>query len=87
MCFCSYFLFAFNFLKIMPAKILFFEGEAIAIGLMGLAGAFWFMVPLIDRRSSRGERSPWFTAIGIIAIVIFFILTILAWIFPSLGGH
>ena len=82
-----YFLFAFNFLKIVPAKVLFFEGEALAVGLMGLAGAFWFLVPLVDRRSSRGERSPVFTAIGAVAIVLFLLLTILAWLFPSLGGH
>lgn len=82
-----YFLFAFNFLKIVPSQVLFFEGESIAVGLMGLAGAFWFLVPLVDRRSSRGERSSLFTAIGIIAIVLFVLLTLLAVIFPSLGGH
>jgi quinol-cytochrome oxidoreductase complex cytochrome b subunit len=82
-----YFLFAFNFLKIMPSKVLFMEGEAVAVGLMGLAGAAAFLVPLLDTRSSRGERSPLFTALGIIAITLFVFLTVVGWLVPDLGGH
>ena len=75
-----YFLFAFEFLKLVPSKVLIFEGEAFAIGLMGLVGAFWLLVPFLDRRSSRGERSPVFTWIGIATIACFVGLTLVGWL-------
>ena len=75
-----YFLFAFEFLKLMPSKVLFFEGEFLVVALMGLAGVFWFLVPFLDRRSARGERSPLFTWIGILAILFFVGLTLLGWL-------
>ena len=78
-----YFLFAFEFLKLMPAKILFLEGEFLAVALMGLAGAFWLLVPFLDRRSARGEPSPLFTLIGAVAIVLFVGLTVLGWVHPT----
>ena len=72
-----YFLFAFEFLKLVPAKVIWFEGEAIAVGLMGLAGIFWFFVPFFDRRASRGLASPIFTALGLAIILVFSGLTLL----------
>jgi len=78
-----YFLFAFELLKLMPAQILFVEGEFLAVILMGLVGVFWILVPFLDRRSARGERSPLFTAIGILAIVCFVGLTLLGWLHPT----
>ena len=78
-----YFLFAFEYLKLIPSRVLIFEGELLAIGSLGLAGLFWLLVPLLDRRSSRGERSPWFTAIGFAFIAIFAGLTLLGWLHPS----
>jgi cytochrome b6 len=78
-----YFLFAFELLKLMPAKILFFEGEMIAILLFLVAGLFWLLIPFIDRRSARGERSPVFTTIGIAAVVFISVMTALAYLLPA----
>lgn len=78
-----YFLFAFEFLKLVPSKVWIFEGEAVAVGLMIAASIFWLLVPFFDRRSSRGERSPVFTAIGIVAIAIFVGLTLYGWLHAS----
>ena len=75
-----YFLFAFEFLKLMPAKVLFFEGETIAFGLMGVGGLLWFLVPFLDRRTARGQSSPLFTVLGVIVIVFMTVLTLLAWL-------
>ena len=71
-----YFLFAFEFLKLVPAHVIWFEGEAIAVGLMGLAGIFWFFVPFLDRRASRGLASPIFTVLGLVIILMFSGLTL-----------
>ncbi|MFH1572140.1 MAG: cytochrome bc complex cytochrome b subunit [Gemmatimonadota bacterium] len=78
-----YFLFAFEFLKLVPSKVLFLEGELLAVGALGLAGVFWLLVPFLDRRSSRGQRSPLFTAIGFLFIALFAGLTLLGSFHPS----
>ena len=78
-----YFLFAFEFLKLVPSKVLFLEGEFVAVALMGLAGLFWLLVPFLDQRSSRNERSPLFTAVGIVGIILFSGLTLLGWLHAS----
>lgn len=75
-----YFLFAFEFLKLMPSQVLFVEGEFLAVALMGLAGGFWLLVPFLDRRSARGQRSRLFTGISIIAILFVTSLTLLGWL-------
>jgi cytochrome b6 len=73
-----YFLFAFQFLKLIPSKVLFLEGEGVAVFLLSAAGAVWFLVPVLDRRSRRGEPSPLFTAFGLIAIAVVVALTVWA---------
>lgn len=74
-----YFLFMFQTLKVIPAKILIFDGEVIGIFAFGLAGLFWILVPFLDKNASKGKRSPVFTAIGIIAILYIAIITLLSY--------
>ena len=78
-----YFLFAFELLKLMPARVLGFEGEALAVLALGAGAIFLVLIPFLDRRSSRGLRSPLFTAIGIVAVLVFGGLTALGWLQPS----
>ena len=78
-----YFLFASEFLKLVPSKVLFMEGEYVAIGLMAAAGMAWALAPFLDRRSARGHRSPLFTVLGLLAIVIFIALTLMGWLQPT----
>ena len=75
-----YFLFAFEFLKLVPAEVLSFEGEFLAIAFMGLAGLVWLLVPFLDRRSSQGLPSPLFTWFGILAMAFVFGLTLVGWL-------
>jgi quinol-cytochrome oxidoreductase complex cytochrome b subunit len=42
----------------------------------GLAAMFLIAVPFLDRRSSRGERSPLFTALAIAGLLYLVVLTI-----------
>ncbi len=64
-----YFLFLFETLKLLPARVLGMEGEILGLGAFGLMGLLWFLVPVLDRRSRRGEPSRFFTALGWVAIL------------------
>ncbi len=78
-----YFLFAFEFLKLVPAEVLSFEGEFLAIAFLGAAGLFWILVPFLDRRAAAGLRSPLFTWIGVLAIAFVAGLTLVGWLRPT----
>ena len=75
-----YFLFAFQSLKVLPARILGMEGEAVGVFVLSVAGLLWALVPFLDRKASREERSPLFTVIGIVALVYFIGMTIYGWV-------
>jgi cytochrome b6 len=64
-----YFVFMFETLKLVPARILFVEGEALAILGFGVCGVVLLLVPFLDVRTRRGQRSPVFTVLGIVALV------------------
>ncbi len=74
-----YFMFMFQTLKYLPAHILGIEGEVVGILGFGLGGLFLLLVPFLDRRAARGERSPLFTWIGIGIIVYMIVLTYLGY--------
>jgi cytochrome b6 len=71
-----YFLATFYTLKLLPSHILGIEGERLGVIAFGLAAAFLFFVPFLDRRASRGENSPLFTIAAIAAIVYLVVFTI-----------
>lgn len=68
-----YFMFMFQTLKYLPPHILIFEGEAVGVLAFGLGGLALFLLPFLDRRASRGERSTMFTwiAVGLIVYILF----------------
>lgn len=67
-----YFLFVFQTLKLFPGEILGLNGEVMAILLIVTAMGLLFLLPLFDKKSSRGEASPLFTWIsaGYIAYIV-----------------
>ncbi len=75
-----YFLFMFQTLKFVPAKLLFLDGEVLGIGLFGLAGLLWLLVPFWDTKSSRGERNRFINYIGLFIVLYIMIFTVLGWI-------
>jgi quinol-cytochrome oxidoreductase complex cytochrome b subunit len=75
-----YFLFMFQSLKFLPAKLGFIDGEIFGIGLFGLAGLLWTIVPFWDRRSARGEKNALLTYVGLFVVLFIIVLTILGWI-------
>ena len=69
-----YFLAPFHTLKLVPSHVLGFEGEHLGVVAFGLVAVFLVLVPFLDRRASRGERSPVFTvlaALGLVYLVVF----------------
>ena len=70
-----YFVFMFQTLKYLPAKILGIEGEIVGILAFGLGGLFLLLIPVLDRRSARGEPSRLFVGIGVAIIVYMLVLT------------
>jgi cytochrome b6 len=64
-----YFLFLFQTLKYIPAKVGFVDGDVLGVLVMGACAALWVFVPFLDRNAARGEKSPAFTAIGWVLIV------------------
>jgi cytochrome b6 len=72
-----YFLAMFHTLKLVPSHVLGFEGEHLGVVGFGLIAVFLVLVPFLDRRASRGERSPLFTvlaALGLVYLVVFTII-------------
>jgi len=72
-----YFLAMFHTLKLLPAHILWFEGEVLGVLAFGVAAAVLLVVPFLDRRAARDEPSHVFTALGIAGLAYFIALTII----------
>ncbi len=77
-----YFTFLSQSLKYVPATVLGVEGEIFGITVFGLGGLFFVAVPFLDRRAARGQRSPVFTAIGVLALLFMATMTALAYLKP-----
>lgn len=75
-----YFLFLLQTLKLFPGSILGLNGETIAILLVSGAILFFFLIPFFDRKSSRGEKSPVFTWIGVIYLLYFLTMTLVGFL-------
>jgi cytochrome b6 len=74
-----YFLFLFQTLKLFPGDILGLNGETIAILLITVAIFIFFIIPILDKKSGRGEKSPLFTGIGIFYLLYFLIMTVVGY--------
>jgi cytochrome b6 len=74
-----YFVFAFQTLKLIPAKILWFDGELIGVLGFGVIGLLWLLVPLWDRGKASGRRNRLINYVGIVAVSFILIMTILGY--------
>jgi cytochrome b6 len=63
-----YFLFMFQTLKLIPAKVGFVDGEVLGILTFGLAGLVWILLPFLDS-SGRGRGQRWILGAGIFALL------------------
>jgi cytochrome b6 len=74
----------FTTLKIVPAHVLFLEGEMLAIFGFMIGGLIWLLVPYLDRRAGKEMKSPGFTLFGLIILLYIIIMTALTYLHPSL---
>ncbi len=67
-----YFLFVFQTLRTFP--------DIVGLGALTLGGIIWMLVPFLDRKSSREEKSTFFMLFGIAVIVYLITMTAMAYI-------
>ena len=72
-----YFLFMFETLKLIPAKILSVDGEVLGILAFALGGLLWVIGPFLDRSAANRTRSRIVTILG--WIVVLYILAMTAY--------
>jgi quinol-cytochrome oxidoreductase complex cytochrome b subunit len=75
-----YFLFMFQTLKLLPAKILGFDGEVLGIMAFNLVALMLFLVPFIDRSPENRRRRIIFNVLGVIALLYMVVLTIVGYV-------
>src|SRR5204863_6323239 len=63
-----YFLFMFQTLKLIPAKVLSFDGEVLGILAFTVGGLLLFIVPFLDD-PAKPRRRTLFTVIGVIVVL------------------
>jgi len=80
-----YFVYMFQTLKYLPAKIGPIDGELIGVMGFNLGGLFLLLVPFLDRRTARGERSPLFFWLGVGIVTYIVLLSVLGYVAP--GGE
>jgi cytochrome b6 len=74
-----YFMFMFQTLKYLPATIMRIEGEIVGVLAFGIGGLFLLLLPFLDRRAARGDRTRLFTWIGLAIIAYMIVLTYLGY--------
>ena len=74
-----FFMFMYQTLKFLPAKILFIEGESLGIFTFGIAGVLWLLVPFLDRKSARGEKNLVLKYLGIGIVIFIIVMTVLGY--------
>ena len=62
-----YFLFMFQTLKLIPAKVGFMDGEVLGILIFSLAGLIWVLLPFFDPLG-RGRGQRWVMGAGVFAL-------------------
>src|SRR6266496_3462954 len=75
-----YFLFMFQTLKYIPAKILRFDGEVLGVLAFGFAGALLFIVPFIDKSPENPRRRLIFNLAGVVALLYIVVMTIVGYV-------
>lgn len=70
-----YFLFMFETLKLIPAKVFSLDGEVVGILAFALGGLLWVIVPFLDKSSANRRKSRIITSIGWIVVLYIVAMT------------
>jgi cytochrome b6 len=74
-----YFLFMFQTLKLIPAKIGPIDGEVVGILVFSLAGAILLLLPFLDNLG-RGHAQRWILGLGVFAVVYMTSMTVYGYV-------
>ncbi|MEW5923945.1 MAG: cytochrome bc complex cytochrome b subunit [Candidatus Zixiibacteriota bacterium] len=75
-----YFMFAFQSLKLIPAHVLFIEGELFGIIILSIAGLAWLVAPFLASRKPEGQVSHKLVVFGWAVVIFIVVMTILGYI-------
>lgn len=75
-----YFLFMFETLKLIPSKILIFDGEVVGILAFAFGGLLFFLVPFLDREPGHPKRRLIFNIFGVLVLLFIVVMTIVGFI-------
>lgn len=73
-----YFLFMYQTLRMLPARVLWFEGEMLGVFAFVVAGAVLVLVPFLDVWARQDRRHHLFTVAGVVAVLFVIGMTILS---------
>jgi cytochrome b6 len=74
-----YFLFMFQTLKLIPAKVAFIDGELLGVLGFGLAGALWLVLPFLDRPRLK-YMNALVTGAGVFALAYIAVFTVYGYV-------
>jgi len=74
-----YFMFMFQTLKLLPAKVLFIDGELLGILAFGLAGLVWTLLPFFDRESN-GRMQRFVAGAGVFVLSYIVVMTVFGYL-------
>ncbi|HLA24741.1 MAG TPA: cytochrome bc complex cytochrome b subunit [bacterium] len=72
-----YFLFMYQALRMLPARVLWFEGEMLGVFAFVVAATVLIFVPFLDVWAQRERRHHLFTVAGVVAVLFVIAMTIL----------
>jgi quinol-cytochrome oxidoreductase complex cytochrome b subunit len=75
-----YFLFMFQTLKLIPAKILGFDGEVLGIMAFNVVALLLFLVPFVDRDPENLRRRRIFNVIGVFVLLYIVVMTVYGYV-------
>ncbi len=75
-----YFLFMFQTLKYIPAKILIFDGEVLGVLAFMAGGFLWLIVPFINKSTSSRKLKLVFTLFGVFVLVFIVVMTLVGFL-------
>jgi cytochrome b6 len=75
-----YFLFMFQTLKYIPAKLWKFDGEVIGILAFSFGALLLFLVPFLDRSSGHEKRRLVFNVFGVLVLLYMVVMTIVGYV-------
>jgi cytochrome b6 len=75
-----YFLFMFQTLKLIPGKVLGFDGEVLGIMAFNIVALVLFIVPFVDRSPENRRRKLILNALGVLALLYILVMTIVGYV-------